>query len=74
MQLIDQPIKTETGLQSTEKDGVINAIESSTEIERNEKSRVSRVGGRKNVIESGEKTCFVRVTRPISVLILVEVW
>ena len=53
---------------------MINAIESSTEIERNEKSRVSRVGGRRNVIESGQKTCFNRVTRPISVLKLVEVW
>ena len=53
---------------------MINAIESSTEIERNEKSRVSRVGGRMNVIESGKKTCFSRVTRSISVLKLVEVW
>ena len=53
---------------------MINAIESSTEIERNEKSRASRVAERKNVIESGKKTCFSRVTRPISVLKLVEVW
>ena len=52
---------------------MINAIESSTEIERNEKSRVSRVGGRKNVIESGKKTCFSRVAGPIGVLKLVEV-
>ena len=44
---------------------MINAIESSTEVERNEKSRVSGVGGRKNVVESGKKTCFRGVTRPI---------
>jgi hypothetical protein len=50
---------------------VINAIESSTEIDRNEKSRVSRVRERKNVIESGKKTCFSRVMRPIGVLKLV---
>ena len=31
---------------------MINAIESSTEIERNEKSRVSGVGGRKKVVVS----------------------
>jgi hypothetical protein len=43
---------------------VINAIKSSTEkIGRNETSIVSRVGGRKNVIESGKKTCFSRVAR-----------
>ena len=53
---------------------MINAIESSTEVERREKSRASRVGGIKNVVESGKKTCFRRVTRPISVLKLVEVW
>ena len=63
--IMDSPIKTETGLLSTEKDGVINAIESSTEIKRNEKSSVSRVGGRKKVIESGKTTCFSSVTRSL---------
>ena len=28
----------------------------------------------KSVVESGKKICFRRVTRPISVLNLVEVW
>ena len=43
---------------------MINAIEAalirSIEDERNEQSRVSRVEGRKNFIESGKKTCFSR--------------
>jgi hypothetical protein len=51
---------------------VIIAIESSTEIERNEKSSFpSR--RKKNVIENGKKTCFSRVAGPIGVLKLVEV-
>jgi hypothetical protein len=33
--VIDKAIKTKTGLESAEKDGVINAIKGSTEIERN---------------------------------------
>ena len=47
---------------------MINAIKSSTEVERNKQSRVSAVRGRKNVVYSGKKTCFRIVTRPISVL------
>ena len=53
---------------------MINAIKGSTEIKRNEKCGVSGVRGRKYVIKSGKKTCFSRVTRPISVLKLIEVW
>jgi len=43
--MIDYSIETETGLKSTEKDGVINAVKSSTEFERDEESRISGVRG-----------------------------
>ena len=33
--VVDKTIKTKTGLESTKKDGVINAVKGSTEIERN---------------------------------------
>jgi len=72
--MINSSVKTETGLKSTEKDGVINAVKSSTEVERNEESRISRVRGGKNVVEGYKKTSFSRMTMPISVLKLVEVW
>jgi len=32
---VDKAVKTKTGLESAEKDGVINAIKGSTEIKRN---------------------------------------
>jgi len=32
---VDQAIETKTGLESAKKDGVINAVKGSTEIERN---------------------------------------
>jgi hypothetical protein len=38
--VIDKAIKTKTGLEPADKDGVINAIKGSTEIERNEIRRV----------------------------------
>jgi len=52
---------------------VINAVKSSTEVERDKESRISGVRGGKNVVEGCEKN-ISRMTRPISVLKLVEVW
>ena len=53
---------------------MINAVESSTEVKRDEESRITRVRGGKDVVESCKKTSFGRMTRPISVLKLVEIW
>lgn len=53
---------------------MINAVKSSTEVERDEESGISGVRGGKNVVEGCEKTSFSRMKRPISVLRLVEVW
>jgi len=51
---------------------VINAVKSSTEVERDKESGISGVAGGKNVVEWCKKTSFSRMTRPISVLTLVE--
>ena len=53
---------------------MINAVKSSTEVERDEESGISGVRGGENVVEGCKKTSFSRMTRPISVLRLVEVW
>jgi len=53
---------------------MIKAVKSSTEVERDEESRISGVRGGKNVVEGCKKTSFRRMMWPISVLKLVEVW
>jgi hypothetical protein len=53
---------------------VVDAIKSSAEVKRNEKSRVTRVGGMKDAVEGSKKTRFRRVMRHIGGLKSVEVW
>ena len=53
---------------------MIDAVESRTEVERDEEGRIPGVRGGKNVIKSCEKASFSGMTRPNSVMKLVEVW
>ena len=51
---------------STEKDGAISTIKSSTTVERSQDSKVTGVNGRTNIEESSEKTSLRRVTKLIN--------
>jgi len=49
----------------TEKDGVVDAVKSSTKVERNEQSKVTKVGGMENPVKGSEETRFRGVARQI---------